>query len=434
VSKSADPIGARRWISADSHVCEVPATWERAHKAHGERAPRIVRTENGTFLVVEGWTNHPKTLHTEDRALLGAARVGAQAYVEEITHDYIGLALGKQGQVARLAREKWRGSTGSFTGSGSSEAEDFMKSFRQEDYPGPGSDPSARLDDQDADNIAAEILYPSFLCRLYPMSATNEPFFHDIAQSYNEWLIDFAGYDPKRLIAQPVLSVLNPDGAAADLRTYAARGVKACAIASSVPLGASYADPRFDVIWAAADECEMLLAMHQNTGGFKHLSSNQGVLGATDPLSGRQNLRQFMGPQLEIIVTLSELIYGGAFDRFPTLRIVAAEFDVGWVGHIYQRRLAFTPRLGLQLAPSEYLARNVSFTFQDDRAGCLLASAMFGADNFMWASDYPHPATTWPNSRADLDRQFEGITDEVRTKMTVENVKKLYDIDPPLAS
>ena len=423
-----------KWISADSHVNEVPATWERVQHTHGELAPKILSTDSGTFLVVEGWTDPPRTLRSGDRALLGDADVGPQAYVEEITHDYIGLAVGKQGQVASQTKEKWRGATGSFTVAGSSEAQDFQKNFRQEDYPGPGWDPAARLDDQDADNVAAEVLYPSYLCRLYPMSVTNEPFFHDIAKSYNEWLIEFASHDPKRLIAQPVLSVLNPEGAAADLRTYAARGVKACAIASSVPLGTSYADPKFDPIWAAAHECDMLISMHQNTGGFKHLSSNLDVLGATDPLSGRQNLRQFMGPQLEIIATVSELIYGGVFDRFPSLKIAAGEFDVGWIGHIYQRRLAFTPRLGLELAPSEYLARNFWFTFQDDRAGCLLASTMFGADNFMWASDYPHPATTWPNSKADLDRQFEGISDDVRAKITVGNVAKLYGIDPSVAA
>ena len=420
-----------KWISADCHVNEVPATWERVQHKHGELAPKVVSTGTGTFLVVEGWTNPPKTLRSGDRDLMGdAADVGPKAYAEEITHDYIGLAMNQQGQAAREAREKWRGKTGSFTVGGSAAAAEFQKNFHQKNYPGAGWDPAARLKDQDADNVAAEVLYPSFLCRLYPMSVTNEPFFHDIVDSFNEWFIEFASYDPNRLIAQPVLSVLNPEGAAADLRKYAARGVKACGIASSVPLGTSYGDPKFDPVWAAADECDMLLSMHQNMGGFKHLSSNLDVLGATDPLSGRQNLRQFMGPQLELIATLSELIYGGVFDRFPDITIVAAEFDVGWLGHTYQRRLQFNPALGLKLAPSEYLARNMRFTFQDDRTGCLIASPLFGEDNFMWASDFPHPATTWPNSEADLDRQFEGINDEVRAKITVENVMKLYDIDP----
>jgi len=420
-----------KWISSDSHLNEVPAKWERVKKKHGDLAPKVVSTGTGTFLVIEGWTDPPKTLRSGDRDLLGdAADVGPNAYVEEITHDYIGLAMNKKGQSASEVRETWRGKTGSFTTAGSEAAVEFQKTFRQEDYPSGGWEPAARLEAQDADNVAAEVLYPSFLCRIYPMSVTNEPFFHDIVDSYNEWVIDFCNYNPKRLIAQPVLSVLNPERAAADLRKYAARGVKACGIASSVPLGTSYGDPKFDPIWVAADECDMVLAMHQNLGGFKHLSSNLDVLGATDPLTGRQNVRQFMGPQMELIVTLAELIYGGVFDRFPSLTIVAAEFDVGWIGHKYQRRLQFNPALGLELAPSEYLARNFRFTFQDDRAGCLLASPLFGEDNFMWASDFPHPATTWPNSRADLDRQFKGISDEVRSKITVENVMSVYDLDP----
>ncbi len=47
----------------------------------------------------------------------------------------------------------------------------------------------------------------------------------------------------------------------------------------------------------------------------------------------------------------------------------------------------------------------------------------------MWASDYPHPATTWPNSKADLERQFDGISDDVRAKISYENVIALYGLD-----
>ena len=45
--------------------------------------------QTGTFLVVEGWTDHPKTLRSEDRKLLGSTAVGEHAFVEEITHDYV---------------------------------------------------------------------------------------------------------------------------------------------------------------------------------------------------------------------------------------------------------------------------------------------------------------------------------------------------------
>ena len=65
-----------KWISADSHVNEVPATWERVRHQHGDLAPKVIGTGTGTFLVVEGWTDPPKTLRSNDRELLGDAPVG----------------------------------------------------------------------------------------------------------------------------------------------------------------------------------------------------------------------------------------------------------------------------------------------------------------------------------------------------------------------
>jgi uncharacterized protein len=420
----------KKWVSADSHVNEVPETWERVQHKHGDLAPKVIRTDNGTFLVVEGWTDHP--VAPQSRQVLGNAPVGPTAFVEEVTHEYIGLAIGTLGQDVKATRDKWRGNAGGFSGGGSSEAEAFRKTFRYEDWPGPGSDPAARIKDQDADNVSAEVLYPSFMARLYKISEKNEPFFHDIADSYNEWVLDFASYDPRRLIAQPVLSVLNPEVAAADLERYVARGAKGCAIASSVPLGMSYGDPAFDVIWSAAVECGVPLAMHQNMGGFKHIMGNHSFGLAGDDVAARHLLRSFMGPQLEMEITLVELIYGGVFDRFPDLKIVSGEFDIGWVGHIVQRKRRVDPRGNAKRPPAEYFADNVYFTFQDDRAGCLTLS-LFGENNFLWASDYPHPQTTWPNSRVDLERQFEGIAPEIRHKVTNRNVVDLYKLDPSLA-
>ena len=40
----------------------------------------------------------------------------------------------------------------------------------------------------------------------------------------------------------------------------------------------------------------------------------------------------------------------------------------------------------------------------------LAASARFlGADRILWATDYPHPACTWPDSRMLVEEEFEGL-------------------------
>jgi predicted TIM-barrel fold metal-dependent hydrolase len=384
---------------------EVPATWERVRRKHGDRAPQIIwnpsETQIGPYLVIKGWS--PKG--------------DGHPFSEDCSHEYVGLMVGglRQDEAAQ-----WKeAGSGTFSGVGdertrvSANAETFRRTFRFEDFPGPGWDPAARLGDMDRDGVEAEILYPSHLRHFYEISAEDEPFFRDIAESYNEWLMDFVSYSPRRLIAQPVISVLNPEAAAADIRHYTERGARGFMMASSVPGGTSYGDVRFDPIWQAAQECDVPLAMHTSTGRWKQ------------PAYGFARARTFIGPQAEIEITLAEMIYGGIFDRYPKLKVVSAEFDIGWVGHVVQRFRSRDARLGLELAPAEYLERNVWFTFQEDRAGCL-TTPLYGADNFLWASDYPHGATTWPDSHRIVDRQFAGVADSIKRKVSRQNAMDLY--------
>jgi predicted TIM-barrel fold metal-dependent hydrolase len=82
----------------------------------------------------------------------------------------------------------------------------------------------------------------------------------------------------------------------------------------------------------------------------------------------------------------------------------------------------------LSLLPSEYFRRQVYATFIDDEVGVRNAD-LFGTDNYMWSSDYPHLMATWPRSREAVARNFQGIGDDVRRKIVRENVAHLYHID-----
>jgi len=399
----------------------VPATWERAQARHGRRAPRVEQTTEGTFMIIEGWQDNPG--HESSALAEGAG------YREDCSHEYVGLAIGNRGQDVATERHKWTAaSSGTFTGLGSFEAASFRKSFRFEDYPGPGLSAAARLKDMDRDGVQLEVLYASQLRHIYELSAQDEPFFHDIAESYNEWLLDYAAEAPDRLVAQPVLSVLNPERSADEIRAYVKRGAKGFQIASSVPMDMSYGDSRFDPIWDAAQTADVPLAMHTSTGRWKQLLGHAAFARTQGSFDGLKHARSLIGGQIEVQVSLAELIYGGVFDRFPKLKIVCAEYGIGWVGFSYQKVSTPDSRLSLKHTPAEYLARNVWFTFQDDRAGCL-QTPLFGEDNFMWASDYPHPMTTWPQSRETVERQFEGLPERVKHKITRQNVIDLYKLD-----
>jgi predicted TIM-barrel fold metal-dependent hydrolase len=56
----------------------------------------------------------------------------------------------------------------------------------------------------------------------------------------------------------------------------------------------------------------------------------------------------------------------------------------------------------------------------------VLTTSVYGEDNFLWASDYPHGVTTWPNSQATVERNCAGIDSKIKRKLNRDNAAQLY--------
>ncbi len=80
------------------------------------------------------------------------------------------------------------------------------------------------------------------------------------------------------------------------------------------------------------------------------------------------------------------------------------------------------------MTPREYALRQFYVSYQTDPVGLQLAD-YFGEDNYAWASDYPHGASTFPNSREIVDEDFAGLPESYKRKITRDNVIKLYNMD-----
>ena len=52
----------------------------------------------------------------------------------------------------------------------------------------------------------------------------------------------------------------------------------------------------------------------------------------------------------------------------------------------------------------------------------------FGEGHLLWASDYPHPDSVWPNSRDAIERQMRHLSPEMRRKLTHDNAAALYGL------
>jgi hypothetical protein len=68
-------------------------------------------------------------------------------------------------------------------------------------------------------------------------------------------------------------------------------------------------------------------------------------------------------------------------------------------------------------------------TFIQDSAGVEMVKAgIFEPDKAMWSSDYPHPASSWPNSQPIIEKVMNGMDAGLKKKLLHENAVNLYGL------
>jgi predicted TIM-barrel fold metal-dependent hydrolase len=138
-------------------------------------------------------------------------------------------------------------------------------------------------------------------------------------------------------------------------------------------------------------------------------------------------------------IHIAQLIWAGVFDRFPKLNIYVAEVQIGWIPHWmdqldneYGRQRFWVERvLGLPKLPrwpSEYVKENCLWGFNRNPAGVRLARYETGVDRVMWASDFPHLESDWPNSKRVIEENFAGVPEDEKYKMIVGNAVKFFHL------
>jgi predicted TIM-barrel fold metal-dependent hydrolase len=291
-----------------------------------------------------------------------------------------------------------------------------------------GWDPAERIRDQEVDGIDAEVLYPTLGMVLFSMPDAELQ--RACFAVYNDWLAEFCRHDPRRLYGVGLISLEDVDRAVTDVERIAAQGMRGAMIWGSPPEDRPYSDRAYDPFWQAVSEHGLPVSLHIITGRGRQAER----LGRT--MEKRVDTRRNPGITYatvthEIQESLATLVFGGVLERFPELRIVSAENDVGWLPHFvyrmdhgFEKYSAMLPEK-LSLRPSEVVRRQVLATFQDDPVGPATWE-IFGEDNYMWASDFPHSDSTFPESHAWIDKNFEGVPAPVRHKIVYANAAALY--------
>ena len=290
-----------------------------------------------------------------------------------------------------------------------------------------GWDPVARIADQELDGIDAEVLYPSLAMKLFaiPDGELQRACF----ATYNTWLAEFCSHAPRRLYGAGLVSLEDLSQAVRDLETIAQQGMRAAMIWGAPPEDRPYDDPAYDPFWRAAEALDLPVSLHIIAGrGRVSNAVSNAVQGKTH--SGVW----YMSVLHEIQDSLARIVFGGVLHRFPNLRIVSAENDVGWIPHFmyrmdhcHEKYSAIWPNATPE-PPSFYLRRQLFATFQDDPVGPA-THQIFGRENYMWASDFPHSDSTFPESRQWIEKNFAGVPADVKRRIVHDNAVELYRME-----
>lgn len=278
------------------------------------------------------------------------------------------------------------------------------------------ANPKLRLADMDRDGVQVSVIYGP---NLLGLNIEDLDLKAATLAGYNDWAAEFNRVEPNRLSVLAVLPTHSPEVATAELQRAARLGHRGVIIS---PFEFRCADPEWEIFWSAAEECGLPVSFHIGKG-----TSQVRVI----PRSWELAAFSAVGP-MQLDEPLAMMIYSGVLERHPKLRLVLAESGIGWVPYFVHRMDAVAEKhvknaqdYRLAAKPSEIFRRQVFATFEEEPLGPQLIP-LLGPDNFMWASDYPHPDSTFPHSREAVASAFAGLEPEVVRKVTVTNCAELY--------
>ncbi len=289
-------------------------------------------------------------------------------------------------------------------------------------------DAHERLKDMDTDGVEAEILYVGSGAAAFADLSPEERL--EANRAVNSAAIEWASVDPKRLMPVYILPIDDVAVAVKELERVVADHGKAVQLPllpreQGLP---PYWDDSYDPLWEAISHFGVPISMH--VGGNDYLMRT--VL-PEDPTPFKGIFQSL--PPLHMSELIVDWILTGVLERWPELRVVFVEAGIGWIPYFLERldNMAVMhgwdtfPANAMKEKPSFYWQRNMAATFETDRVGMRLLD-LIGHENLMWATDYPHPDSTWPHSQQVLKEHFKDVDPEKVELIASGNVTRIYKL------
>jgi aminocarboxymuconate-semialdehyde decarboxylase len=236
----------------------------------------------------------------------------------------------------------------------------------------------------------------------------------------NEKLAELCAAQPDRFVAFATVAMQYPDLAVQQLEDGVKKlGLRGMSVGTAVG-DDELANPKFNPIWAKAEELGVLIFMHPIAAPEfdRRLRGNGGLVNV-------------IGNPLDTTIALSHMIFEGTLDRYPGLKICASHGG-GYLPSYAARSdagcVTFPDRceaVKLKKKPTEYLRQLYYDTIMFTPEAMRHLIAEVGASQLMLGTDYPFP---WEKKSVDYILNQPGLSDADRIGMLGETAAKLLGI------
>ena len=297
----------------------------------------------------------------------------------------------------------------------------------------PGAyDIHERVRDMNRNGIFQSMCFPSFagFSGRYFQQAPDQELALIMLSAYNDWHIDewCAAY-PGRFIPLAIVPVWDQKAMVQEVRRVAAKGCRAITMPELPHIQGlpSYHDleywgPLFDTC------CELGVVMCMHIGqGFAAINGAPGA-----PIDNMI----ILATQVSTFAA-QDLLWGGAFLKWPDLKVAWSEAGIGWIP-FYLDRCDRHYQNQIWLG-HDFKGKLPSEVFRDHSLACYVTDPTalkvrneIGMDIIAWECDYPHSDSIWPDAPEFLIREFAsaGMSDAEINKVTWENTARFFDFDP----
>lgn len=277
-----------------------------------------------------------------------------------------------------------------------------------------------RLRDLDAEGVDKEIVFPNTVQALYPFPDLEIREW--IFRTYNRYLADMQAKAPARFYGVGLVNYWDMTKTRESIMEIRSLGLKTVFL-PQYPKGANGADldycsAEMEPLWQALDDAGLPICFH--VGEFAKGGPGGLAIGA---MVGFGPFRK----------TLGELIFGGIFDRHPSLQVVFTEADLNWVPGALQTATmifeTYAPFLDpkIQHHPRHYWRNNCYATFMYDPVGMRMLD-IIGKDRVMWSSDYVHLESSFGYGWSAKKAVIDSVTEDEARAILGGTALKVFDL------